>query len=97
VQNAINAGTVGNALGGVVGGAKLVFGTIFNVLTVLVLTIYFMGAFERMKEGAYALVPASRRNRVRLLTDEILTKVGAYMVVRSPSRCWPVSARSYSR
>jgi predicted PurR-regulated permease PerM len=80
VQNAINAGTVGNALGGVVGGAKLVFGTIFNVLTVLVLTIYFMGAFERIKEGAYALVPATRRNRVRLLTDEILTKVGAYMV-----------------
>jgi predicted PurR-regulated permease PerM len=80
VQNAVNAGTVGNALGGVVGGAKLLFGTIFNVLTVLVLTIYFMAAFERIKEGAYALVPATRRTRVRLLTDEILTKVGAYMV-----------------
>ena len=80
MQTRINAGTVGNAFGGVVGGAKLVFGTIFNVLTVLVLTIYFMAAFDRIKEGAYALVPASRRNRVRLLTDEILTKVGAYMV-----------------
>lgn len=80
VQNALNAGTVGNALGGVVGGAKLIFGTIFNVLTVIVLTIYFMAAFERIKEGAYSLVPASRRDRVRLLTDEILTKVGAYMV-----------------
>jgi predicted PurR-regulated permease PerM len=80
VQNAINAGTVGNVFGGVVGGAKLLFGTIFNVLTVLVLTIYFMAAFERIKEGAYALVPATRRNRVRLLTDEILLKVGAYMV-----------------
>jgi predicted PurR-regulated permease PerM len=80
VQNALDAGTVGNALGGVVGGAKLVFGTIFNVLTVLVLTIYFMASFERIKGGAYSLVPASRRSRVRLLTDEILTKVGAYMV-----------------
>ncbi|PRY31343.1 putative PurR-regulated permease PerM [Pseudosporangium ferrugineum] len=80
VQSAINAGTVTNTLGGVVGGAKLLFGTIFNVLTVLVLVIYFMAAFDRMKEGAYALVPASRRTRVRLLTDEILTKVGAYMV-----------------
>lgn len=80
VQGAINAGTVTNALGGVVGGAKLLFGTIFNVLTVLVLVIYFMAAFDRIKEGAYALVPASRRSRVRLLTDEILTKVGAYMV-----------------
>jgi predicted PurR-regulated permease PerM len=80
VQSALDAGTVGNALGGVVGGARLVFGTIFNVLTVLVLTIYFMASFDRIKERAYSLVPASRQGRVRLLTDEILTKVGAYMV-----------------
>lgn len=80
VSSALNAGTVGNAVGGVVGGAKLVFGTIFNLLTVLVLTIYFMAAFDRLREGALLLVSASRRERVRLLTDEILTKVGAYMV-----------------
>ena len=79
-QSALDAGTVGNALGGVVGGAKLLFGTIFNVLTVLVLTIYFMAAFDRIKNGAYRLVPASRRERVSLLTDEILAKVGAYIV-----------------
>jgi predicted PurR-regulated permease PerM len=80
VQSALNAGTVGNALGGVVGGARLVFGTLFNVLTVLVLTIYFMASFDRIRESGYALIPASRRQRVRLLTDEILAKVGAYMV-----------------
>jgi predicted PurR-regulated permease PerM len=80
VQNALNADTVGNALGGVVGGAKLIFGTIFNLLTTLVLTIYFMAAFERIKRGAYNLVPASRRRRFALLTDEILAKVGAYIV-----------------
>jgi predicted PurR-regulated permease PerM len=80
VQGALDAGTVTNALGGVVGGARLLFGTIFNVLTVLVLVIYFLAAFDRIKEGGYALVPRSRRHRVRLLTDEILGKVGAYMV-----------------
>ena len=58
VQGAINASTVGNTLGGVVGAAGLIFGTLFNVLTVLVLTIYFMAAFERIKSGAYRLVPA---------------------------------------
>jgi predicted PurR-regulated permease PerM len=79
VSSALNAGTVGNAVGGVVGGAKLLFGTIFNTLTVLVLTIYFMAAFDRLREHAFLVVPASRRARVRLLTDEILTKVGAYM------------------
>jgi predicted PurR-regulated permease PerM len=80
VKSALNPGTVGSAVGGVLGGAKLLFGTIFNVLTVLVLTIYFMASFDRIREGGYSLVPASRRTRVRLLTDEILTKVGAYMV-----------------
>nr|WP_236642678.1 AI-2E family transporter [Actinoplanes utahensis] len=80
VQGAVNAGTITNAVGGVVGGARLLFGTIFNVLTVLVLTIYFMVAFERIKATGYRLVPSSRRERVTLLTDEILTKVGAYMV-----------------
>jgi predicted PurR-regulated permease PerM len=80
VQSAVSASTVGNTLGGVLGAAGLVFGTIFNVLTVLVLTIYFMAAFERIKRGTYRLVPSSRRERVQLLTDEILTKVGAYMV-----------------
>ncbi|HET6532579.1 MAG TPA: AI-2E family transporter [Actinoplanes sp.] len=79
VQSAINASTVGNTLGGVLGAAGLIFGTILNVLAVLVLTIYFMAAFERIKRGAYRLVPTSRRERVSLLTDEILTKVGAYM------------------
>jgi predicted PurR-regulated permease PerM len=80
VNGAVNAGTVTNALGGVVGGARLVFGTVFNTLTVLVLTIYFMASFDRLREVGFAMVPASRRTRVRLLTDEILAKVGAYMV-----------------
>jgi len=79
-KSALDAGTVGDALGGVVGGAKLLFGTVFRVLTVLVLTIYFMAAFDRIKNGAYQLVPASRRERVSLLSDEIMAKVGAYIV-----------------
>ncbi|WP_308120704.1 AI-2E family transporter [Paractinoplanes bogorensis] len=80
VSSALNAGTVGNAVGGVVGVGRVLAGTVFNMLTVLVLTIYFMASFDRIRETGYSLVPASRRVRVRLLTDEILTKVGAYMV-----------------
>ncbi|MDG4823382.1 AI-2E family transporter [Asanoa sp. WMMD1127] len=72
--------TFSRALGGVFGGARLIFGTLFQVLTVLVLTIYFMASFDKMKEAAYGLVPASRRDRVQLLSDEILAKVGAYIV-----------------
>ena len=79
LKSAATAGNVTKALGGVWGGAQVVFGALFNLLTVVVLTIYFMAAFERLTEGAYRLVPASRRRRVRLIGDEILTKVGAYM------------------
>jgi predicted PurR-regulated permease PerM len=79
-QNLANPSTISRALGGVFGGVSLIFGTAFRVLTVLVLTIYFMAAFDRIKGAAYQLVPASRRERARLLGDEILAKVGAYMV-----------------
>jgi predicted PurR-regulated permease PerM len=80
VQSAVTSQNIARALGGVLGGASLVFGTVFRVLTVFVLTLYFMVAFERIKQGAYRLVPASRRDRVARLGDEILGKVGAYMV-----------------
>jgi len=75
----ITPGNLTAALGGVLGGVGLVFGTIFNVLTVLLLMIYFLAAFDRLKDGAYRIVPASRRERVRALGDEILRKVGAYI------------------
>ena len=80
VQAAANADTIGRALGGVLGGAQLIFGTIFRLLTVLVLTIYFLAYFDKMRELGYAMAPRSRRERVRLIGDEILTRVGAYMV-----------------
>ncbi|MEU7978087.1 AI-2E family transporter [Micromonospora sp. NPDC049081] len=80
VQELANADTVGRALGGVLGGAQLIFGTLFRVLTVLVLTIYFLAYFDKLRDLGYALVPRSRRQRVSLIGDEILTKVGAYMV-----------------
>ncbi|ASW56419.1 AI-2E family transporter [Plantactinospora sp. KBS50] len=80
LSSAANAETAGRALGGVLGGARLIFGTLFGLLTVLVLTIYFLAAFDQIRHLGYALVPASRRERVQLIGDEILDKVGAYMV-----------------
>ncbi|UWP87525.1 AI-2E family transporter [Dactylosporangium fulvum] len=79
LKHVATAGNVTKALGGVWGGVQVAFSALFNILTVVVLTLYFMAAFNRLKEGGYRLVPASRRERVRLLGDEILTKVGAYL------------------
>jgi predicted PurR-regulated permease PerM len=79
LANVATAGNITKALGGVWGGVQVAFSALFNILTVVVLTLYFMAAFDRLREGGYRLVPASRRQRVRLLGDEILTKVGAYL------------------
>jgi predicted PurR-regulated permease PerM len=80
LKSAATTDNLTTAVGGVLGGAQFVFGALFNVLTVFVLTMYFMSGFSRLKDGAYKLVPASRRERIRLIGDEILAKVGAYMV-----------------
>jgi predicted PurR-regulated permease PerM len=46
---------------------------------VLVLTLYFLGSLNSIKETAYRLVPRSRRTRFRLLSDEIVHQIGGYV------------------
>ena len=57
----------------------MVFGALFSALTLLILTLYFLSSLPTIKAHAYRLVPRSRRARVGLLTDEILTRVGGYV------------------
>ena len=52
----------------------------FATITVIVLTVYFVANFPTIKRSAYQLVPRSRRGRVSLLADEILGRVGRYLV-----------------
>ena len=49
-------------------------GTASAILTVLVLSIYFLVGLPRIKLFAYPLVPHSRRPRVILIGDEIQAK-----------------------
>lgn len=65
--------------GGVLGVGKVVFSAFFSTLTVLILTLYFLSSLPAMKSHAYRMVPRSRRARVGLLSDEILTRVGGYV------------------
>jgi predicted PurR-regulated permease PerM len=67
-------------LGGVLGAGELVLGTASAILTVLVLSVYFLAGLPRIKLFAYQLVPHSRRPRVILIGDEILAKVGGYVL-----------------
>ena len=68
-----------SAAGGVLGVGKVVFGFFFSALTVLIVTLYFLANLPAIKAQAYRLVPRTRRARVGLLTDEILSRVGGYV------------------
>jgi predicted PurR-regulated permease PerM len=47
---------------------------------VLVLTIYFLADFHRIRTMLYRLVPARRRPRAILIGDQIYARVGAYLL-----------------
>ena len=67
------------AFGGILGVGKVVAGALFNTFTILVLTLYFLASLPSVKRAAYSLVPRTRRNRVSILGDEVLTRVGGYV------------------
>jgi predicted PurR-regulated permease PerM len=65
---------------GVLGAGKAILGTLTDLLVVLVLNIYFLADFPRIRSVFYRLVPGSRRPRAILIGDEIFAKVGAYVL-----------------
>jgi predicted PurR-regulated permease PerM len=70
---------IGGSFGSVLGIAGSVLAALFNVLTVIILTIYFMMSLARIRVGSLRLVPKSKRQRVAELTDPILEKIGGYI------------------
>ena len=69
--------------GGLLGVGRAVISAMFSALTVLVLTLYFLGSLPSIKESAYKLVPASRRARVRHLGDQVVSTVGGFVAGQS--------------
>ena len=67
-------------IGGVLGAGELVLSTASSILAIIVLSIYFLAGLPRIKVFAYRLVPHSRRPRTILIGDEILAKVGGYVL-----------------
>ena len=70
----------GSVVGGVLGAGALGIGVVSAILAVIVLSIYFLAGLPQIKVFAYRLVPHSRRPRVILIGDEILAKVGGYVL-----------------
>jgi predicted PurR-regulated permease PerM len=68
-----------SAFGGVIGVGKSVLSGTFTALTILVLTLYFITSLPQAVELGLKLVPGSRRERVALLTEAIIARVGAFV------------------
>lgn len=68
-----------SAFGGVVGVGKTLISGLFSIITVIILTIYFLASLPKITRTAYSLVPASRRERVSRLSDEILARIGSFV------------------
>jgi predicted PurR-regulated permease PerM len=81
-QNITNAmhSSGGPAVAGVLRAGSAVLGVVSDVGIVAVLTVYFLADMRRIRATLYRLVPGSRRPRAILLGDEILAKVGYYVM-----------------
>jgi predicted PurR-regulated permease PerM len=65
---------------GVIGAGRVAVSALFNFFTVLVLTLYILANYPTIKRTAWRIAPRSRRPRVGLLGDEILRRVGGYVL-----------------
>ncbi len=66
--------------GGVLGAGKEILSLGVATISVAVLTIYFLIALPGVKRLWLSLVPRSRRERTSLLTDEVFSRVGGFML-----------------
>ena len=74
-----SGGLIKRVFGGALNFGLAVLSAIGSIFVVLVLTLYFLGSLPRTKWAIYNLAPASRRDRVAALGDEILRGVGGYV------------------
>ena len=74
-----NGETLLQLFGGLLGAGKAVASGFVSTISVLVLTLYFLASLNSITEAGYRLVPRSRRDRVRLLGDEIVKRIGGYV------------------
>jgi predicted PurR-regulated permease PerM len=68
-----------STFGGVIGVGKSVLSGFFTALTILVLTLYFITSLPQAVKLGLSLVPASRRDRVGLLTNAVIARVGSFV------------------
>lgn len=79
-QSKLNSGGASQVAGGVLGAGQLVISLITSTVIVITVTLYMMAALPTIKQFCYRFVPGTRRPRVEAVTEEILSRVGRYML-----------------
>jgi predicted PurR-regulated permease PerM len=69
-----------DVVGGVLGAGKAALSVAASILLIVVLTVYFLAALPRIEATGLRLVPASRRDRARLLSNEVFLRVGGFVL-----------------
>ncbi len=77
LQRILNGGA---SFDSVVGLGKAILGFITSFVLVTVVAIYLLVDLPRVRRSLYLLAPRSRRPRMVLLTDEMLDRVGGYVL-----------------
>ncbi len=70
---------VGQSFGTILGFAGTLLGTAFQVLTVIILTIYFMLAGPRLQSAAAQLFSPKHRRQAEQIIEEAIGKIGGYV------------------
>lgn len=65
--------------GGVIGVGRTVLSGTFALLTVFVLTLYFMAALPNFLKVIWRIAPASRRDRVSAIGNAIVYRIGVFV------------------
>lgn len=74
------ADNIGTITGGVLNTAIGVASGVFGGLIVLILMLYFVASLGTIKRALYQLVPATQRERVIDISEQIADSVGRYVV-----------------
>ena len=73
--------TIGSgAAGSILTAGVTVASIAADLLIVLILSLFFLAGFPKIKSAAYRLAPATKRVRVTDLGDKIIKQMGGYLV-----------------
>ena len=80
IRNSNIVQTLGSgAASGLLTASFTVASVLLDLLIILILTLYLLAGFPKIKAAAFRLVPASRRTRVTDLGERVLKQMGGYL------------------